>query len=188
MRACCPHIFHQQCCFAIPSSSSTFSVDSEGEERPTWAFADLIFIEMRAHVHAGRGKHLQNLVSFNLPFFPHQTKPDLVQCTAWCCEIGSLWTLDASEFHASVTSENQFHCTRLYSSLWNFVERKIPNTKNWRTSSNEWTLGNPNRKICKILSFSTWKREEMRKNQVPGERCQEKGWTVCLVEQWEDHP
>ena len=35
-------------------------------------------------------------------------------CTAWCSEIGSLWSLDAPELHASVTSENQFHCTRLY--------------------------------------------------------------------------
>ena len=37
----------------------------------------------------------------------------LRQCTAWCSEIGSLWSLDAPELHASVTSENQFHCTRL---------------------------------------------------------------------------
>ena len=34
--------------------------------------------------------------------------------TAWCSEIGSLWSLDAPELHASVTSENQIHCTRLY--------------------------------------------------------------------------
>ena len=34
--------------------------------------------------------------------------------TAWCSEIGSLWSLEAPELHASVTSENQFHCTRLY--------------------------------------------------------------------------
>ena len=34
--------------------------------------------------------------------------------TAWCSEIGSLASLDAPELHASVTSENQFHCTRLY--------------------------------------------------------------------------
>ena len=39
------------------------------------------------------------------------TTPD---CTARCSEIGSLWSLDAPELHASVTSENQFHCTRLY--------------------------------------------------------------------------
>ena len=36
------------------------------------------------------------------------------KCTAWCSEIGSLWSLDAPELHASLTSENQFHCTRLY--------------------------------------------------------------------------
>ena len=35
-------------------------------------------------------------------------------CTAWCSEIGSLWSLDAPELHASVMSENQFHCTKLY--------------------------------------------------------------------------
>ena len=29
-------------------------------------------------------------------------------------EIGFLWSLDAPELHASVTSEDQFHCTRLY--------------------------------------------------------------------------
>ena len=34
--------------------------------------------------------------------------------TAWCSEIGSPWSLDAPELHASVMSENQFHCTRLY--------------------------------------------------------------------------
>ena len=34
--------------------------------------------------------------------------------TAWCSEVGPLWSLDAPELHASVTSENQFHCTRLY--------------------------------------------------------------------------
>ena len=36
------------------------------------------------------------------------------ESTAWCCEIGSLTSLDAPELHALVTSENQFHCTRLY--------------------------------------------------------------------------
>ena len=36
------------------------------------------------------------------------------ESTAWCSEIGSLRSLDAPEFHASVTSENQFHCTSLY--------------------------------------------------------------------------
>ena len=39
------------------------------------------------------------------------------QCTAWCSEIGFLRSLDALELHASVTSENQFHCTRLYSAF-----------------------------------------------------------------------
>ena len=34
--------------------------------------------------------------------------------TAWCSEIGSPWSPDAPELHASVTSENQFHCTGLY--------------------------------------------------------------------------
>ena len=34
--------------------------------------------------------------------------------TAWCSEIGPLRSLDAPELHASVTSENQFHCTKLY--------------------------------------------------------------------------
>ena len=36
--------------------------------------------------------------------------------TVWCSEIGSLTSLDAPELHASVTltSENQFHCTRRY--------------------------------------------------------------------------
>ena len=34
-----------------------------------------------------------------------------------CGEIGSLWSLDAPEFHESVTSENQFHCTRLCNAL-----------------------------------------------------------------------
>ena len=38
-----------------------------------------------------------------------------VTCTAWCSEIGCLWSLDAPELHASVTSENQCHCARLYS-------------------------------------------------------------------------
>ena len=35
---------------------------------------------------------------------------------AWCSEIGSVWSFDAPVLHASViiTSENQFHCTRLY--------------------------------------------------------------------------
>ena len=36
------------------------------------------------------------------------------QRTAWCSEIGSLWSPDAPELHASVMSEYQFHCTRLY--------------------------------------------------------------------------
>ena len=36
-----------------------------------------------------------------------------MQNTAWCSEIGSLWSLDASEVHASVTSKNQFNCTKL---------------------------------------------------------------------------
>ena len=35
-------------------------------------------------------------------------------CTAWCSEIGSLWSLDAPELHASVTPGYQFHCTSLY--------------------------------------------------------------------------
>ena len=37
--------------------------------------------------------------------------------TAWCSEIGTRWSLlDAPDLHvhASMTSENQFHCTRLY--------------------------------------------------------------------------
>ena len=34
--------------------------------------------------------------------------------TAWCSEIGSLQSLDVPELHASVASENQFHCTRLH--------------------------------------------------------------------------
>ena len=33
--------------------------------------------------------------------------------TARCSEIGSLWSVDAPEFHGSMMSENQFHCTRL---------------------------------------------------------------------------
>ena len=33
--------------------------------------------------------------------------------TAWCCEIGSLWSLDAPELHVSMASENQSHCARL---------------------------------------------------------------------------
>ena len=40
------------------------------------------------------------------------------KCTVWCSEVGSLTSLDATELHASVTSENQFHCTRLYHSMW----------------------------------------------------------------------
>ena len=44
--------------------------------------------------------------------------------TAWCSEIGSLWSLDAPELHASVTSENQFHCTRLYVVLYTLRIRK----------------------------------------------------------------
>ena len=36
-------------------------------------------------------------------------------CTAWCSEIGSLTSLDACNSGAySDESENQFHCTRLY--------------------------------------------------------------------------
>ena len=37
--------------------------------------------------------------------------------TDWCSEIGSLWSPDAPELHASVTSENEFHCTRMYTSI-----------------------------------------------------------------------
>ena len=40
-----------------------------------------------------------------------------METTTWCSEIGSLTSLDAPELHASVTSENQFHCTRLYKVL-----------------------------------------------------------------------
>ena len=40
-----------------------------------------------------------------------------------CDEIGSLWSLDAPEFYASVTSENQFHCTRLYNALAWIVDK-----------------------------------------------------------------
>ena len=37
-------------------------------------------------------------------------------CTAWCNEIGSLTSLmHVTQVHP-VTTENQFHCTRLYSS------------------------------------------------------------------------
>ena len=48
----------------------------------------------------------------------HVPKVSSCVCTAWCSEIGYLTTLDAPELHASVTSENQFHCTRLYVSVY----------------------------------------------------------------------
>ena len=36
-------------------------------------------------------------------------------CTAWCNEIGSLMSqMHVTQVHP-VTTENQFHCTRLYS-------------------------------------------------------------------------
>ena len=52
-------------------------------------------------------------------------------CTAWCSEIGSLWSPDAPELHASVMSEYQFHCTRLYVRVYVRVcvchnEKKVP--------------------------------------------------------------
>ena len=49
--------------------------------------------------------------------------------TAWCSGIGSLRSLDAPELHASVTSENQFHCTctRLYTMVQ--LNQKWPKTQ-----------------------------------------------------------
>ena len=47
--------------------------------------------------------------------------------TAWCSEIGSLWSLDAPELHTSLTSENQFHCIRLHYTMlqWMFKAQGI---------------------------------------------------------------
>ena len=49
--------------------------------------------------------------------------------TAWCSEIGSLRSLDAPELPASVTSENQFHCTKLYALQATSLLKK---KKNWK--------------------------------------------------------
>ena len=50
--------------------------------------------------------------------FEH-TKTPHTPCTAWCSEIGSLWSLNAPDLHTSVMSENQFHQTvDLLSSLF----------------------------------------------------------------------
>ena len=90
----------------------------------------------------------------------------LQQTTAWCSEIGSLWSLDAPELHASVTSENQFHCTRLCNRIFKsmlvllyfFLKKKRSNTK-MRTKE-EWTvckiqrhLGLPGSAILKVVSL-----------------------------------
>ena len=40
--------------------------------------------------------------------------------TAWCSEIGSLWSSHAPEARASVTSEHQLHCTSLYTDTAQF--------------------------------------------------------------------
>ena len=45
---------------------------------------------------------------------PRRRHTQCTHYTAWCSEIGSLRSLDAPELHASVTSEDQFHCTTLY--------------------------------------------------------------------------
>ena len=56
----------------------------------------------------------------------------LIHCThtAWCSEIGSLMSLMHTTQVHPVTSENQFHCTRLYekrSTVWRHIsERRSP--------------------------------------------------------------
>ena len=57
--------------------------------------------------------------------------------TAWCSEIGSLWSLDSPELHAWVTPENQFHCTRLYidAQFWNFFRNRGREKKDVRPHS-----------------------------------------------------
>ena len=48
-----------------------------------------------------------------------------LQSSAWCREIGSLGSMDAPESHAFVTSENQFHCSRLYLVDWLIIHLKL---------------------------------------------------------------
>ena len=46
--------------------------------------------------------------------------------TAWCSEISSLTSLDASQVSQPVTSENQFHCTRLYAVSLHVLHVTLP--------------------------------------------------------------
>ena len=65
---------------------------------------------IHTHTHINTHAYTHN----HIQTWPHTTYIHMYTYTVWCSEIGSLWSLDAPELHASVTSENQFHCTRPY--------------------------------------------------------------------------
>ena len=65
--------------------------------------------------------YYRELCTIECTYYREMTVYVSIYCTAWCSEIGSLWSLDAPELHASVTSENQFHCTRLYTFWFRYI-------------------------------------------------------------------
>ena len=93
--------------FSLLSTFSDFLSPPNRKERTNWFF----FLIVTALLSAYHRSRIEQCLLEELQIF-HSLPP--VQSTAWCSEIGSLTSLDAPELHTSVTSENQFHCTRLY--------------------------------------------------------------------------